>query len=329
MTDPGQAPGDIVHALLYDARGEDREVDLLQDPPRRVRNDQLLWVDVAQRDADSLRAVGAACGLADSTVELLSEPRVRSLLRRHDRYLHVGLRSAQPGEGGALDIVGLDLITAPNVVITVRDGPVEAFDRFRAEIEAATRVGDLDAATFTAALVDAILAGYLRLVEDLERRVDVLDERALRDRTPTAVLDELARLRRHVAHLRRALAPHREAFAALAYPEFAVHERLGRPWPGLLDRLDTTLAAVEAARELLLGTHDLVMTRLAQRTNDTVKVLTIISAVLLPASLIAGIMGMNFQLPWFDDPGNFWIAVGAMAGLMLATIGIALALERG
>jgi Mg2+ and Co2+ transporter CorA len=79
---------------------------------------------------------------------------------------------------------------------------------------------------------------------------------------------------------------------------------------------------------LLLGTHDLVMTRVAQRTNDTVKVLTIISAVLLPASLLSSILGMNFTLPFFDDAGNFWLAVAGMLALMGATLAAALARDR-
>jgi Mg2+ and Co2+ transporter CorA len=326
VTDP--RPGTSVEARLYDSRGSDRSINLLADPPRRIGDDQLLWVDVAGRDADTLRAVVDALRLRAATADLLATSRKRSLLRRHDTYVHLGLRSAQPADDGGVAIVGLDLVVAPNLVVTVREGAVEAFDRFRDEIDDLTRVGALDAATFTAAIVDAILAGYLLQVEDLERRIDTLDEHALRARHPASVVEELASLRGRAATLRRGLAPHRQAFSALARPDFALHERLGRPWPGLLERLDATLAAVETARDLLIGTYDLVMTRVAQRTNDTVKTLTVLSVMLLPASLVSSVLGMNFKLPLFDDATNFWWAMGAMAALMGVTLVVAVVRDR-
>ncbi|MEO8438483.1 MAG: CorA family divalent cation transporter, partial [Chloroflexota bacterium] len=61
------------------------------------------------------------------------------------------------------------------------------------------------------------------------------------------------------------------------------------------------------------GTFDIHMGRAAQDANDVMKVLTLLSAVLLPSVVLAGVMGMNFKLPFFDDAGNFWLVVGAMA----------------
>ena len=325
------APGEgrpHVEARLYDARGEDREIDLFRDPPGRLRDHQLLWVDVAGRDPATLQAIAEPLGLTPSTVQALARAGDRPLVRRHDDYIHAGFRSAEAAPDGTLEIVALDLVAAPNIVLTVRDGPVAAFDRFREEIDGMTQVGRLDTASFTSALVDAILNGYLALVEDLERQIDELDDAALHARRPAAVLDELTALRGRAAALRRALAPHRQVFAALARPDVALHEALGRPWPGLLDRLDTTLAAIETARELLLGTYDLVMTRVAQRTDETVKVLTVVSVALLPAALISSILGMNFNLPFFEDAGNFWVSVAAMAALIAGTVAVAVLRDR-
>jgi Mg2+ and Co2+ transporter CorA len=52
------------------------------------------------------------------------------------------------------------------------------------------------------------------------------------------------------------------------------------------------------------------------------KVLTLLSAVLLPAVVLAGVMGMNFKLPFFDEESNFFVVVAAMVvfavGILLA-----------
>ena len=73
------------------------------------------------------------------------------------------------------------------------------------------------------------------------------------------------------------------------------------------------MSAIEALRDSLLGTYDIYMGREAQRTNDVMKALTVVSAVFLPAVVMAGLMGMNFQLAFFDEPSNFFVVLGAMA----------------
>ncbi|HET9520326.1 MAG TPA: CorA family divalent cation transporter, partial [Candidatus Limnocylindrales bacterium] len=54
--------------------------------------------------------------------------------------------------------------------------------------------------------------------------------------------------------------------------------------------------------------------------NEVMKILTLLSAVFLPAVVLAGVMGMNFQLGFFDVADNFWIVVVAMAGFALAIL---------
>ena len=76
---------------------------------------------------------------------------------------------------------------------------------------------------------------------------------------------------------------------------------------------------MEHLRESLLGTYDIYMGRLAQRSNDVMKALTVLSAILLPSVVLAGVMGMNFKVWFFDDPSSFFVVVAAM-GLMAVAI---------
>jgi len=88
----------------------------------------------------------------------------------------------------------------------------------------------------------------------------------------------------------------------------------------LTDRLERAVEAVENLRDLLLGTFDIHMGRAAKDANDVMKVLTLLSAVLLPAIVLAGVMGMNFKLPFFDEPNNFWLVMAAMVVLAIAIV---------
>ena len=73
-----------------------------------------------------------------------------------------------------------------------------------------------------------------------------------------------------IAILRRMVAPQREVFVALVRPVTATDESwpIGWPWPGLPDRLERVLDAIENAREQMIGTFDVVTTRTTERTND-------------------------------------------------------------
>jgi magnesium transporter len=76
-------------------------------------------------------------------------------------------------------------------------------------------------------------------------------------------------------------------------------------------------------REMLIGTFDVHMTGMAQRTNDVMRILTLASVVLLPSVVIAGVMGMNFKVGFFDQASLFFVVVAAMVLLALGTVIVA------
>ena len=82
--------------------------------------------------------------------------------------------------------------------------------------------------------------------------------------------------------------------------------------------------AVENARELVVGSFELFTTRTAQRTNETMRVLTFVTVLLGSLAVVAGALGMNFRTPFFDSGARgFWTAIGAMAAIVLAALGLA------
>lgn len=279
-------------------------------------------MDIEGRQRDDLERLRVAFDLPLRLATDLGERVSRASLRRHGTWIHLRLAAVEsPEETGSriVETNPIDVVAGWNVVATIHDGRVDAFDRFNAQILGESRIGQLDAAALVTALVDEVLSIYLAHVEHIEREVDDLDEVALRGDAPRRYLEDVIHLRRRVAALRRALAPHREAFGPLARPDFEI-EDFGSPWPGLLDRLERTLEAVENVRDVLIGSVELQMSSTSQRVNDVMKRLTVLNAVVLPAALIAGIMGMPFPLPFFQSPANFWIVVAVMTVLAVVTL---------
>lgn len=283
----------------------------------KLREQQLLWVDIVGRERDDLATVAAAAGIDDALMNRLGTEGGRADLTLYQDCIHLVLESmdlpaSASGDSQVPKRLEIDLVAGRNWVVTVHSEPAPALDRIDELTHGETRFGALDAAGFMAAIVDEIVGRYLAIAEGIEREIDRLDELALRSQPRDNVLARIVEIRRRIGLIRRTLAPHQVAFAALARPEMALHQELGRPWPGLTDRLDRAIAAVESLRDLLLGTYDIHMGRAAQDANEVMKRLTLLSAVLLPAVVLAGVMGMNFKLDFFDDARNFGLVVGAM-----------------
>ncbi|HUQ77591.1 MAG TPA: CorA family divalent cation transporter [Patescibacteria group bacterium] len=310
-----------IRAVLYDATGQDREVDLLDDEVK-VDKDRLLWIDIDGRDPADLVRAGAAIGLDGTSLRRLSKVEGRArLLRLPDRIV-LTLGTVEPDDPEAARHE-LDIVIGANHIVTVHDRPIWAVDEFRKEIDLEELVGRLDSASFVAGLVDSIFTAYFRQVEAIERDIDELDVVAVRNRADASFLSTVVVLRRRIARLRRALAPNREALLPLERPDVAHTSDLGTVWPGISQRLERAIDGVENARELLVGSFDLYLGRSSQRTNDVMKILTLVSAIALPGIVLAGVMGMNFQMPFFDDANNFFVVAGAMAAFAIAILVIA------
>lgn len=310
-----------IRAVLYDAKADDRVIDLDRDEIR-VSDDRLLWIDLDDRDPADLARAAAAIGLEPQAFDRLThDDRKARILRLPDRVvLTLGAVDADDKEARRREI---DIVIGANHMVTVHEGSLVAIDEYRTEIGHEEKLGRLDAASFTAGLIDSLFSAFFRQVETIEREIDGLDELAIRAPTSASYLDTVIVLRRRIARLRRVLAPNREALAPLERPDFDLLSNLGDVWPGMIQRLERAIDSVENARELIVGSFDLYLGRSAQRTNDVMKVLTLVSAIALPGIVLAGVMGMNFKLPFFEDPGNFWLVVGAMSLFAVLILGTA------
>jgi Mg2+ and Co2+ transporter CorA len=311
-----------IRARLYDAKGDDRDVKLNGDVVRDLTDDTLLWVDVTHPDAAALKELARAFGFPPPILAALSEPGDQARLVRVPDSILMTILAVEP-RGAGEEPVFVDLVASRNAIVTVHAGTVEALAEFEDEVSDVAVLGKLDAAAFLGALVDTMLVSFNRRVEDIEREIDKLDEAAVRGDDPTGFLERVVALRRRAAALRRGLVPQRETFGPLSRPDFELHDELGRPWPGLVDRLERTIDGVERARQLLLGSSDVYIARAAQRSGEVMRALTVVSAVLLPAIVLAGIMGMNFDLPFFDDSSNFWLVIAAMPVLAVLILAVA------
>jgi magnesium transporter len=313
-----------VRARLYDARGDDRDIDLAEIEPGKIDDRTLLWIDIDSRDPAHVEDVARAVGLEPQLVRLLATEHRRPRLVRLPERIAVAITAIEGQDDDQEDRVvrrELVIIAGRNLVVTAHEGPLGAISDYEEQVRDERDMGLLDAGAFLAGVVDAVLGVYIGELEDIEQEIDRLDNVALRVQSDRD--DFLARvvaLRRRIAILRRWLSPNRDAIAPLVRPDFELHGDIVPMWPGLVDRLERVIAQVENARELLVGSFDVYLGRSAQRSNDVMKTLTIVSSIALPGIVLAGVMGMNFHLGFFDNAENFFLVVGAMVAFAIVIL---------
>jgi Mg2+ and Co2+ transporter CorA len=315
-----------IAARLFDTDRTDRELTLEEALEVDVGDEQLLWIDLPGLDRpDELGRLLERLELTPRTRRDLDQPAVSPLVAIGGAYVHVRVATLEP-DGDVSEPPWLDIVAGPNLVLTLHRGPIEFLAGLDEQVEADASLGRIDAAQFGAMLLDGVVTTYYKAVDGIEDAVDQLDSRSLQRGTTGDLLPDLVEVRRRIATLRQVLSDQREVFAALGRRDLEAGSDVGdfAAFPGVAQRYERAIDAVENSRDLLLGSFEVYMTRTAQRTNDTMKVLALASVLLLPGSLVAGLLGMNMPGPFAsDDTRAFWIVVAMIAALAGLTLLVA------
>jgi Mg2+ and Co2+ transporter CorA len=312
--------GEGVSAFLYDADGEDGYVSATGVDLRDLDENDLLWIDADASGEGAFEQVAAVLPLdADALGRLPAEPFVRDV---GDAFV-LGVWPLASDQSQASRSALLVCAVGRNWFVSLHEGDVGSLEAFADHLRGDSTLGRLDAPSFLGQVLEWVMNAYFERLDELQQEIDDLEVRILRERPQGGIVERLVELRREIGRLRRRLSPHRRVFIALAHPSFDVisGSSAAAEFSVLVDRLETALQALDTTREMIVGSFDVLMTRMAQRTNDIMRVLTMVSVVLLPATVIAGVFGMNMLPEYFLVSWVFWAVLGLM---LLVAVGLLL-----
>ena len=302
--------GGGLSAFLYDADGDNHEVALDGALVDGLADSDLLWVDVDSRK----EAVAGVAELLPVDFESMSVAATsRPFIHDFGESFVLGVLPFPPSMAKP-ESEALICAVGHNWLVTVHDGEVGSLSEFADHLRGDSALGRLDAPSFLARLLEWMVNGYLDHLDGLHATIDDLEESILRDRADNEVVARLIELRHEIGRLRRRLAPHRQVFATLAHPSFDVisGSSSARAFGILADRLEMAVQAVDSTREMVVGAFDVFMTQTAQRTTNVMRVLTIVSLTLLPATLIAAILGVKMLPKYLLHSWVIWAGIGLM-----------------
>ena len=304
-------------ALLFDHREVD-EVDWSESLPRLGRS-AVLWIDLEGPDDGELERLADVLDLDSRAIERRENPEFA------DYGDHIQITASAPNESRTL--VTVTCLVSERWVVTIHEEPVEMLETFRERAAGSGATGQLDGLEFLANLLEWAIESYFHAFEEVEASLEEIDTRAMSGDVEERedVVEQLVERRREIGRLRRALTSHREAILALTRPELeaiATSSSAAR-FSELRGRLEEAVQAARDSREAVVGAFDVIIASTGQRTNEIMKFLTLASVLLLPGTLIAGVMGMNFKLGVFETAAYFWLVLVAMLVVALVTLAIA------
>jgi magnesium transporter len=314
----------VATAILFD-RDQVTEVGDWSERLPRVGRSAILWIDLERPNDDEIRRLADALELNDETVSRLSSGEVHPSLDDCGTYLHVTAIGLSDSE--VRQTTKVDCLVSERWLVTIRESSLAVVDRFRERAGGSGDTGRLDGLGFLANLLEWALTSYLGAFEELERGLEEIDARTMSGRISSTddMLGELVAMRKEVGRLRRALVSHREVILALTRPELEAiaSSDSAERFASLRERLEEAVQASRDSRESIVGSFDVLIASTGRRTNEIMKVLTLASVLLLPGALIAGVMGMNFQVGLFETAANFWIVVAVIVAVAVVTLVVA------
>lgn len=240
-----------------------------------------------------------------------------------DGYVFTVLKPVHIDKEACLAVADLDIFFGRGFIITVEEGECPGVREALDKLYAAHTALRPDQIYYR--IVDTVVDHYHPVLDFFDDRIDGLEDEVLANPTPQA-LARIFDMKRDLILMRRILANTRDLASHLQRTQSDLFER--EMWPFLRDVYDhvaRNLDTVEMLRDLLNGTLDVYLSSVANRTNQVMKVLTVLGTIALPAIVISGIYGMNVKgLPGLDSPHGWWIVTAAMA----ASTGGLLALLR-
>jgi magnesium transporter len=320
-----EGPG--VVAWLFREDAEPGQVSLEELPALAADDASFVWVDLSGYEPTDLTQVAQLLDLPEAAVRvsLAGWQRPRLGVFRDRFFVAV---TVPHGELAAQRVLAseLDLIVGRNYLVSAHKRPLPFTERVLARAVQNPALLKLDSAFLLSILIDELLAHYEVLTEGLEDEIEALELRALTDRSD-ALLEDLLHLKRFVFAVYRLASQHRATLEAFLRPDFPLvgGDVIEPYFRDLVERLGRLLDALEAAKESINGSFDLYVSQVAHRTNDIMRVLTIVSVTLLPASVILGFFGTSFESPRLGTPAGFIIMVGL---ILMTTVGALVLFKR-
>jgi magnesium transporter len=306
---PDEASPTVIRWMEYDAGTfTEHSVQKVAELPMPNSGDgKVHWIEFnGLSDLEALKTLGEKYSLHPLTLEDVLHAGQRPKVEPYDDHLFiVALMIYLDADDGRMIGEQVSMILGNGFLLTIQEDPkCDVFEPIRQRIRSGKGwLRKMGPDYLTYALLDAIIDHCFPILENLGEALEDLETEMLQ-RPTTQCVATLHDHRRTLVQLRRAVWPERDLVNSLLHDESPFITAPTKVF--LRDCYDHTMRImdlIESYREISAGLLELYLSAVGMRTNEIMRVLTVISAFVIPLTFIVGIYGMNFD----NKDGQHWL----------------------
>lgn len=285
-----------------------------------IENQGILWVNVTKQGEKELREVQKRFGLDERDIKESMPPFQRPKIVKRDNYYFMILHfPVFDRESRRLGFTEVDFFLSQNFLLTVHDDKILTIDNFFSEckkdLAAREKYFNTSAVHVLFELMSRLLDAIFPILLHVNDDISWVDRKLFTRVSGREMAEEILRLKTNTVTFRRALQGHKTVLERLlmyAGRELSLHEYQSYV-NSIREFTNEIWHMIESQRDSINALHETNESLLSLRTNNIMRILTIISVITFPLTLLATLFSIHTPSnPFADLPGGFWIIVGVM-----------------
>jgi magnesium transporter len=254
----------------------------------------------------------------------------RPKVDEYDDYLFIVLHFPRYDKRvSRLNAAEVDIFVGPDFLITLPNEPLQPieylFERCRTNEDVREDIFSKGPGYLLYKIVDDSVDASFPMLAKMGNKLERIEEDIFEGQGEEVVRD-LSNVKQEIINFRKVVRPQRAAFRDLERNKARyIAEDLDIYFEDIIDASERVWDMLENYKEVVEGLEATNESALAHRTNETFRVLTAISLIFLPLTLIASVFGMNVKVPGEGSIHAFWVIMVVMLAVL---VGVALFFRR-
>ncbi|PIR53161.1 magnesium and cobalt transport protein CorA [Candidatus Peregrinibacteria bacterium CG10_big_fil_rev_8_21_14_0_10_49_10] len=304
---------------------EEVELQSIEEYGKHKRKDAVCWMNIdGLHDAHLIEAVGKEFNLHSLLLEDILNTTQHPKIEEYDDAIFVVVKMLHFDEKhDHVFVEQLSLVLKENCVLSFQEEPQDYFDHIRDRLRSGMgklRSGGADYLVYR--LLDSTVDAYFTVLEQLGETIEDMEQQFI-ENPDDAFIGSIYDMRREMLFVRKAIYPLRDVVLQIQQLASPLMQESTRPFlRDAYDHIIQSTETVDTFRDLLGNMLDNYLSIMSHRTNDVMKVLTIIATIFIPLTFIAGVYGMNFrhmpELQWeWGYPAVLCVMAAVGLGMLL------------
>lgn len=287
--------------------------------------DGLLWVDISETTSEDGQFLESVFNLHLLAIEDCMSANIHApKVDDFGGYIFIIVHGVNYAvETEIVETAELAVFLGRNFVVSNHRYPLFSVEAVRQLVERDGRPMRRGADFLAYSIVDALIDNVLPTVDKMTEIAEDIEEEVIRQ-PQQSTLEAILKLKRSTVHLHRVMAPQREALNRISRGDFAVIGEAARIfYRDIYDHIVRIEDLNQTVRDMTDNALATYLSSVANRQNEVMKVLSIIAAIFLPLTLVAGIYGMNFEnMPELKVAWGYYAVLGFIGIVILVVTGV-------